>query len=311
MLLSEKIAFLLFVAVVATVYYLEARLLVRFAARRLRRRPGEPRLVSRRAIALHCVAGAGLLCMAWGYFVEPYWLQVSTIELATPKLRQTRLRIVQISDLHCDRKVRTEPRLPGLINPLRPDLIVFTGDAVNTPDALPLFRETLGKLEARIGKFAVRGNFDLPPALGEDLFEGTGFRELRADSLTLHKDGETFHLSGMTCGVDELAGVVRAVPPDGYNIFLYHYPDLVERAADYGVDLYLCGHTHGGQVALPLYGALITFSEHGKRYERGLYRVAGTTLYVNRGIGMEGGLAPRVRFWARPEIAVFDIVPAQ
>jgi predicted MPP superfamily phosphohydrolase len=63
-------------------------------------------------------------------------------------------------------------------------------------------------------------------------------------------------------------------------------------------------------VALPLYGALITFSRFGKRFESGLYRVGGTALYVNRGIGMEGGGAPRVRFWARPEITLIELVPA-
>jgi predicted MPP superfamily phosphohydrolase len=77
------------------------------------------------------------------------------------------------------------------------------------------------------------------------------------------------------------------------------------------VDLYLCGHTHGGQVALPLYGALVTLSKFGKKYESGMYTVGDTILYVNRGIGMEGGLTPKVRFLARPEITVFDIVPKE
>jgi hypothetical protein len=75
------------------------------------------------------------------------------------------------------------------------------------------------------------------------------------------------------------------------------------------VDLYCAGHTHGGQVALPLYGALITFSKYGKKYEAGLYREGETWLYVNRGIGMEGGSTPRVRFWAPPEVTVIEVSP--
>ena len=75
------------------------------------------------------------------------------------------------------------------------------------------------------------------------------------------------------------------------------------------VDLYLCGHTHGGQIAMPFYGALITMSKFGKKYEAGMYTVGDTILYVNRGIGMDGGPAPRVRFLARPEITVFEIHP--
>jgi predicted MPP superfamily phosphohydrolase len=60
---------------------------------------------------------------------------------------------------------------------------------------------------------------------------------------------------------------------------------------------------------VPFYGALITFSRYDKKYEAGLYRAGATTLYVNRGIGMEGGRPPRVRFLARPEITVIDVTP--
>jgi predicted MPP superfamily phosphohydrolase len=74
------------------------------------------------------------------------------------------------------------------------------------------------------------------------------------------------------------------------------------------VDLFLCGHTHGGQVRLPFWGAVITMSKHHKRFESGLYDVGGVPMYVNRGVGCEGGSAPRVRFLCRPEVAVFDLV---
>ncbi|MHC4240332.1 MAG: hypothetical protein ACYSUC_11380 [Planctomycetota bacterium] len=74
------------------------------------------------------------------------------------------------------------------------------------------------------------------------------------------------------------------------------------------VDLYLAGHTHGGQIALPFYGALITLSKFGKKYESGMHKVDDTVLYVNRGIG---GHAWSMRFFARPEITVFDIGPAE
>jgi predicted MPP superfamily phosphohydrolase len=73
------------------------------------------------------------------------------------------------------------------------------------------------------------------------------------------------------------------------------------------VDPYLAGHTHGGQVALPFYGALATLSAFGKEFESGLHRVADTWEYTNRGIGMEGGAAPRMRFAARPEVTVIEV----
>ncbi len=83
------------------------------------------------------------------------------------------------------------------------------------------------------------------------------------------------------------------MPEGAPVVFLYHTPDeILDIAATNRVDLYCAGHTHGGQVALPLYGALVTFSKFGKRYESGLYREGQTSLYVNRGLGMEGGLGP-------------------
>ncbi len=62
-------------------------------------------------------------------------------------------------------------------------------------------------------------------------------------------------------------------------------------------------------MALPLYGALVTLSKFGKKYESGLHREGQTWLYVTRGIGMEGGPAPRVRFFARPEVTVIELAP--
>jgi predicted MPP superfamily phosphohydrolase len=74
------------------------------------------------------------------------------------------------------------------------------------------------------------------------------------------------------------------------------------------VDLFLCGHTHGGQVCLPGWGAVITLSKYHKTYERGLYGVDGVPMYVSRGVGSGAGAVPAVRFLSRPEVAVIDLV---
>jgi predicted MPP superfamily phosphohydrolase len=145
-----------------------------------------------------------------------------------------------------------------------------------------------------------------------DFFGGTGFQLLDEKSVKVQKDGEEIFVSGLTC---ERPGaylrLLENVPANRFSIFLYHNSDLVEDLENLNVDLYLCGHTHGGQVQLPFYGALVTLSKFGKKYEAGMFTVNDTILYVNRGIGLEGGLAPRVRFLARPEITVFDIIPKE
>jgi len=86
-----------------------------------------------------------------------------------------------------------------------------------------------------------------------------------------------------------------------------HSPDLVEAASERGIDLYLAGHTHGGQIRLPLYGAIATSSIYYKEYEAGWFQVERTHLYVSRGLGLEGASAPRARFLCRPEVAVHTL----
>ena len=118
---------------------------------------------------------------------------------------------------------------------------------------------------------------------------------------------------GLTCTHDptldapKLDRACATVPPEKYTLLLYHSPDLMPEASRAGIDLYLCGHTHGGQIRLPLWGAVVTSSKYGKQYEMGHYQDNGTTLYVSRGIGLEGKGAPRMRFLCPPEIELFEL----
>ena len=197
-----------------------------------------------------------------------------------------------------------------LINQLHADVIVFTGDAINTPAAAPLFRDTMKNLQASLAKLAVKGNFEVFAWSPFDLYSGTGFELLDSESIPLAKNGETIHISGMSCEAPAgFESLLRSPPKAEFSVFLYHYSDLAESIGDLNVDLYLSGHTHGGQVALPFYGAIVTLSKFGKKYEAGMYKVGDTILYVNRGMGLERWPAPKVRFCARPEITVFDIMP--
>lgn len=287
----------IFLVIVAAVYIREAFLLLGFPLTA--------------AVINHFLAAAGLLCIVYGYFVEPRWIEVKVVEIPTVKLTHTTLRIVQISDLHCETKVVNENKMVEIVNLLKPDLIVFTGDSLNTPKALPVFRDAMRRLRATIGKYAVTGNDDLAVARGLDLFYDTGFHLLKKENIRLTKENETFFISGLSYEyLNYWREVVERVPESSFSIFLCHTPDLIEEVKDVNVDLYLAGHTHGGQVALPFYGALLTLSKYGKKYESGEHSVNGITLYVNRGIGTEGKVLLTARFFARPEITVFDIKPA-
>jgi predicted MPP superfamily phosphohydrolase len=302
---DETIRVFLFVFVVGAIYAGTLITLLQHAVARLR---GRPFAWSRERRVAGVLALLGLPCIAYGFW-EPYWLETTRVSIESPKLQgATRpLRIVHLSDLHCDPRPRLEERLPAAVAAERPDLIVFTGDAVNSPGGLPVFRRLMAALAKIAPTYAVRGNWDAWYWPGLDLFGGTGVVEL--DGVLLGRAaGVRFAVVGLPVGrEDELPARLATAPRDAFVLLLHHYPDEILTAQAGGVDLYCAGHTHGGQVALPFYGALVTLSRYGKEYEAGLYLEGDTVLYVNRGIGMEGGPAPRVRFCARPELTVIEL----
>lgn len=265
------------------------------------------------------VLAAGAL--AWGAWAEPARVRVTHYSLAVEGL-ETQWRVLHISDLHVERIGRREEGLLALTEKLAPDLILLTGDYLNlscVDDAVAHAeaRRLLANLRAPAGVYAVLGS---PPVdrNSASLFEGLPIQLLRNRVHILNGTGERpIALIGMDCSHDvERDGRVlhrlwAQVPPDAFTLLLYHSPDLMPAAAELGIDLYLCGHTHGGQVRLPLYGAAITSSRYGKRYEMGCYREGRTHLYVSRGVGLEGLAAPRVRFLCPPEATLFTLRPAK
>lgn len=303
MIKSELISAIVFITFWLLVYYYE----LRYFLFQGNKKAGC--LKSRGVICIHMLAVIGIVWLFYAYFIEPNWIDVCHVNIKSDKFKKTVLTVVQISDFHCDRKIRNETKMVKLINEISPDVIVFTGDALNTAQALPLFKQTLTALEAGIGKFAVRGNWDSWFWNNLDLFSGTGFIELDGKSVSLNKDNVVFTISGLSVDNDFTnLSFLKQLASCDYNILLFHYPGVNEEIRGVPFDLFLSGHTHGGQIALPFYGALITLSKYGKKYEAGEYDVGGgKILYVNRGLGMEGGLFPRLRFRARPEITVFHI----
>ena len=303
-----------FLVLVGTVYVLAAGILIRKLLRRFKG-VGPPLKnaqiwYSRVVLGL---AGLGMLCVAYGYYVEPYWPSVTHFQIDSAKLAEGAgpVRVVLISDLHSDARPRLEERLPAIIAQENPDLILFAGDCVNSIEGLAVFKTCMTRLAELAPTFAVRGNWDAAFWRNLDLFGGTGVKELDGPGIDLSIRGATVSINGLAVGHEaQIDKVLGQTTPGAFTLFLYHYPDEVDAVSNHRIDLYCAGHTHGGQVSLPWYGALVTLSKFDKTYESGLYRKGETVLYVNRGIGMEGGYAPRVRFCARPEVTVIDIVSA-
>lgn len=289
-----------------------------------------PTLVVGTAPQWYSVAALGLLqaglsiTAAYACWVEPARLDVSEVTIRSPRLNGCPpLRVLQISDLHIERVTRREQQLLALVKELMPDVIVVTGDYLNISytfdtTARRQARELLRHLDAPGGVFAITGSPAVdPPAVVAQILEGLDITWLRDRVAWLEWHHRRLRIVGVECSydVDSDERKVRQVLDDRdcdyFTMLLYHTPDVMPAAVAAGVDLYLAGHTHGGQLRLPFFGALVTASNHGKKYEMGMYRDGSTILYVNRGMGMEGAGAPRARFLCPPELTLFTLRGAE
>jgi predicted MPP superfamily phosphohydrolase len=264
------------------------------------------------------------VCAFDALYIEPFRLTVTELTVDGPDfLPDKPLRIVQLSDLHVERTTRRERDILATVVALEPDMIALTGDYLNLSyldDSVALAdtRDFLAQLHAPYGVYAVTDSGVDPPRVARAIFDGLPITVLYDETVCLSFSGADLCFIGIqshrsTPERDRavLGSLMVQIPPDAYKLLLYHTPDLVETAAkngaENGIDLYLAGHTHGGQIRLPFYGAVVTFSAYGKKYEMGRYEVGETILYVSRGLGMEGSGVPRARFLCPPEIVVIDI----
>lgn len=266
----------------------------------------------------------GTAAFYWGAYIEPFRLRLTEFLMFTDRLPNglPRIRILHITDLHIEKWTQREERVLEIVAETKPDLIVITGDYVNLsynedPETHALVHRLLSQLEAPYGVYATLGS---PPVdLREQIvpiFDELDIPLMRQEWRTIDfGDGRKLVLMGMDCThhlpTDEvrLAHLASQAPADLPQVLLMHSPEIMPLAARSGIDLYLCGHTHGGQVRLPIIGPLLTSSQLGRRFVMGHYRLGRTHLYVSRGIGLEGMSAPRVRFMAPPEITLVTMVP--
>jgi predicted MPP superfamily phosphohydrolase len=202
------------------------------------------------------------------------------------------LRIVQISDIHHGLFLPKEWLSEAVrqANRLNPDVIALTGDFVTySRRNIGPAAELLGRLRARYGVYAVLGNHDF--RVDADAIT-LALRRQRIDVLrnrhvTLWFGGDSVYLAGVDdygYGAD-LRRAMRGVPREAATILLAHNPRVIHLASRHNVSLVLSGHTHGGQVNLPLLGTVYGRSPERLRYKIGWDKMGPTQIYVSRGIG--------------------------
>lgn len=266
---------------------------------------------------------AGLLGYAIG--VEPYAIETVKFDLFCPRLPEAfeGYTVLQVSDLHMRQMGRREKIIERLIRALPPvDLVAVTGDLIHTPAGIEPFLNLAQAFQPQDGVFAVFGNSEhkngvRPYAFSRTLAEHR-VMPLMNSHVFLTRGEAQIALAGVddpVSNLDRLSDALAGIPEDTFTLALMHSPDSVAEAVLRGVDVVLSGHTHGGQVKLPWYGAIYTHSVLGRRMSDGYYakrrlrravgiRPGRTQLYVTRGLGISG-LA--LRFLARPELTVITL----
>jgi predicted MPP superfamily phosphohydrolase len=237
---------------------------------------------------------------------ESFQLAVRDWELRIPALpvELDGLEIVQLTDLHlapCYTRRFFELAVEQCLG-WEADLVILTGDLVEDDDAIGWIQPVLGRIKSRCGKFAILGNHDLdhqPETVRAEL-EHLEFTTLEGEWTTLEVGGATVAIGGTSApwgrAFDE-----HEIPAADFRILLSHSPDLFYKAQRCNVELMFSGHNHGGQIRLPLLGAVFVPSRYSRRFDRGFFRQNGTLLYVSEGVG---GMHP-VRYGCPPEICRF------
>lgn len=265
-----------------------------------------------------------ILVMVYSAIIEPNLLIIKKFNLdedgkiIEEKIEDEHIesfKIVHISDTQIG-YFYSAKRLKNLakkINSLNPDIVVFTGDLIDYANKKPdieKITENLSKIDAKIGKFAVFGNhdymYDLPKHYTE-IMKNSEFNLLVNENKRIElENGKYINIIGLD---EKLNGnplidkYDKETDINDFNLVLMHNPDVIEEFKNSKIDLMLSGHSHGGQVSIPIKGAILT-PPYGRKYTKGFYEVNGNNLFVTSGLG---STKLPFRLLNVPEIVEFNI----
>ncbi len=284
------------------------------------RRWGLPRLGRVASVLAVLVLLAVPLLGYYATHVEPYAVSVDRAALPLPEQRDGDdvLRIGVVTDLQTTAIGGYERRAIRLLAEERPDIVFVCGDLFQgTPSQFVANRDALRDLftglEVPGGVYVVQGDTDDGPTL-DALFEGTSVTYLWNEVVDTRVGDRTVRIAGLGLGrgregraaLAELA----AAPPSTVRLALTHRPDWITEVprTPGAVDLMVAGHTHGGQIQLPIVGPLMTLTDVPRDVAAGgLHEIDGTPIYVSHGVGREQQGAPQIRFLAPPNVGLIEL----
>lgn len=260
------------------------------------------------------------LCVLYAFKIEPYRLKVREYTLSSDRESPAGIKIIQFSDLHIKKDFTSEnlEKVVRSINSQEPDIVLFTGDLY---DNYAVYHEDeniikqFSSIKTRYSKIAVWGNRDYGGGAAqqyENIMEQSGFTLLKNETLSVSlENGKNIIFTGLDdsmLGNPAAAGISETSGAD-YSILMTHEPDTAVEFLDLGYDLMLSGHSHGGQVNIPIFPRInetaLSVTSLASEYSSGMYELysdSPSRLYVNTGIGTTHISA---RFGVIPEIAVF------
>lgn len=246
----------------------------------------------------------------YALYIEPDWVKINYHAVGSPKWKSGgAVKIAQLSDLHAEKG--SELRFSRALEAVRkekPDLIVLTGDYDN--ESTPYSEKILGSFASDLAGtapvYATEGNWDTAETL--KMLENKGVRVLRNEIQPVAIRDNSLVLVGSDSFRYDLMRRILKPDPSALMVVVSHTPLLFEESASLGADLFLCGHTHGGQIQLPLIGTICPYYDIIGKYQLGEYRYESTTMIINGGLGMEGGsCVVRIRFGVRPDVGIVEI----
>ncbi|MFB9972555.1 metallophosphoesterase [Allobacillus sp. SKP2-8] len=266
------------------------------------------------------LAGAGYGGYYYAHEIEPRWVNIVRNDIKSERIPKSfeGFRLLQLTDTHIgfNYGMKELDDLIQTIGELDPDLILFTGDLIDDPSTISNQQyakiiDKLSEIQARHGKYWIYGNHDHGGYGTEKIAQvmsSAGFQLLKNETTKIQKNEDYINLSGLDdilLGNPEITQLIDQSEQDRFNILLSHEPDFADTTKNFPFDVQLSGHSHGGQIQLPIIGYIIT-PILGEKYVEGSFTLGERPLqlFVSKGLGTT---RLPFRFLCRPEINLYTL----
>ena len=255
------------------------------------------------------------LLFLYGYYIEPKNLSIKEYKIENKDIPDSfdGLKIIHFSDVHYKSTVDTTylKKIVNLINKQNPDLVIFTGDFLDkrfnySAKEIEEAKNEINKIESTLGNFAVSGNHDM-------VNNPEGFKNIFSENFTIleneekliyYKETTPISLVGFSEALETKVNYEILEKENNYFRFIMlHEPDEYEKIKEYDFDIMFAGHSHNGQVRLPLIGTIYT-PVGSKKYYQEYYKLDNREIFISNGIGSSG---LDVRFLSSPSINLYRI----